>query len=93
MVVKEIMLDNACIKIDSYKEEMVNGLQQISIVFSVTSEEYHDIAVLLYKGTFHVKVPERDLSFTGTINNYSTSITNLYEKGQVGEYKLSLIEE
>lgn len=91
-MVKEVMLDNTLIQVNRYEEEKVNGLHQISIDFDVTSEEYHDIATLLYKGTFDVSVPELDLSFKGTINKYSTSITNLYDKGQVGEYKLSLLE-
>ena len=90
--IKEIILDNTLIKVSQYTEEKVNGLHQISIVFDVTSEEYHDIATLLYKGTFEVTIPDSLLFFKGTITNYSTSITNLYEKGQVGEYKLSLLE-
>lgn len=90
--VKEIILDGTVIKVNHYNREKVNDLHLISIVFYVTSEEYHDIAVLLYKGTFDVKVPKQDLSFKGSIHQYSTSITNLYEKGQVGEYKLSLLE-
>jgi hypothetical protein len=50
------------------------------------------ILLHLYKGTFHVNVPEEDLDFQGTIHQYSTSFTNLYEKGQVGDFSLSLIE-
>lgn len=91
-IVNEIILDNMLIKVNHYEQEIVNGLQQISIVFNVTSEEYHDIATLLYKGTFEVTVPDAVLFFRGTIHKYSTSITNLYEKGEVGEYKLSLLE-
>ncbi|SDO01649.1 Protein of unknown function [Psychrobacillus sp. OK028] len=90
--VKEIILDNTLIKLNHYEEQKVNGLHQISIVFNVTSEEYHDIATLLYKGTFEVTVPDSLLFFRATITKYSTSITNLYERGQVGEYKLSLME-
>ena len=90
--VNEIILDNTLIKVNHYEQEIINGLHQISIVFNVTSEEYHDIATLLYKGTFEVTIPDLVLFFRGTINKYSTSITNLYEKGQVGEYKLSLLE-
>lgn len=92
-MVKEIILDNTLIKVNHYEEEKVNGLHQISVVFDVTSEDYHDIATLLYRGTFEVTVPEAVLFFRGTIINYSTSITNLYEEGQVGEYKLSLLEK
>ncbi|MFJ7827572.1 DUF3219 family protein [Psychrobacillus sp. NPDC096623] len=88
-----MILDNTLIKVNHYEEEKVNGLYQISVVFNVTSEDYHDIATLLYKGKFDVTVPETGIFFRGTIQKYSTSITNLYEKGQVGEYKLSLLEK
>ena len=87
------MLDDRLIQLGSYEEERVDGLYKVSVVFDVTSEEYHDIATLLYNGTFDVKIPEKDLKFRGTIYNYSTSITNLYEKDQVGEYRLTLVEE
>ncbi|WP_338379219.1 DUF3219 family protein, partial [Enterococcus faecium] len=56
------------------------------------SEEYHDTAMLLYRETFDVIVPERNLSFRGRITNYSTSITNLYIKGKVGDYQLTFTE-
>jgi len=91
-MVKEIILDNRLIKVNHYEQSTVNELHQISIVFDVTSEDYHDIATLLYKGTFEVTVPDSVLFFRATIINYSTSITNLYEEGQVGEYKLTLRE-
>ncbi|ERN51394.1 DUF3219 family protein [Alkalihalophilus marmarensis] len=89
---KEIILNQTVIKVQSFKERKVNNIHEISVVFHVTSEEYHDIATLLYQGTFDVKVPERGLSFRGSIVQYSTSITNLYEKGQVGNYSLTLLE-
>ena len=92
LLVKEIYLNERVIPIEHYNEEQVDGLQKIHIQFKVTSEEYHDIAVLLYEGTFDVKVPERNLVFRGTIHHYSTSVTNLYEKGQVADYKLTLME-
>jgi Protein of unknown function (DUF3219) len=88
----EIQLDHTPIKVYTYNEEMIDGLHQISVEFKVTSEDYHDLATLLYKGTFDVKVPSRNVAFTGKIIQYSTSITNLYEKGQVGDYRLSLLE-
>ena len=91
-LVKEIFLNNTLINVVHYEDEKVDGLNKISIDFSVTSEEYHDITTLLYNGTFDVKVPERDLTFRGTIQQYSTSFTNLYVKGQVGNFKLSLLE-
>lgn len=91
-MVKEIILNNTLIKVHSFEERKVNNSTEISVGFEVTSEAYHDIATLLYQGTFDVKVPERALSFRGTIKQYSTSITNLYEKGQVGDYSLTLFE-
>ncbi|WP_019392539.1 DUF3219 family protein [Priestia filamentosa] len=91
-MVREIILNNTLIKVHSFEERKVNNFHEISVGFKVTSEAYHDIAMLLYRGTFDVKVPERSLSFRGTIEQYSTSITNLYEKGQVGDYSLTLLE-
>ncbi|WP_404328202.1 DUF3219 family protein [Mesobacillus maritimus] len=91
-MVTEIQLDKTPITVYTYNEEMINGLHKISVEFKVTSEDYHDVATLLYKGIFEVKVPSRSLAFTGKIIKYSTSITNLYEKGQVGDYRISLLE-
>ncbi|WP_456279012.1 DUF3219 family protein [Bacillus sp. AK128] len=91
-MVKEILLNNLPIKINSYSEDNIDGLIMISVMFNVTSDDYHDITTLLYKGTFEVKVPEKDLIFQGSIRQYSTSFTNLYEKDQVGVFSLSLLE-
>lgn len=79
-MVSQLILDDRVIQVSSYEEEKVNGRYKVSVIFDVTSEEYHDIATLLYNGTFDVKIPEKALMFRGTIYNYSTSITNLYEK-------------
>jgi len=91
-LVKEIVLNDTVIQLENYKEETVNDLRKVVLDFKVTSEDYHDIAVLLYEGTFDVKVPDRNLSFRGTIQQYSTSITNLYDKGEVGDYHVCLLE-
>ncbi|MGE7666783.1 DUF3219 family protein [Ureibacillus composti] len=91
-MVKEIVLNDTVIQLENYKEETVNDLRKVELDFKVTSEDYHDIAVLLYEGTFNVKVPERNLAFRGKIQQYSTSITNLYEKGEVGDYHVCLLE-
>ncbi|MEK3886159.1 DUF3219 family protein [Bacillus sp. FSL K6-3431] len=90
---KELILNDTIINVSNYKEEKVNNLYKVSVEFKVTSDEYHDVTTLLYEGVFDVRIPERDLSFRGIIHNYSTSITNLYKKGQVGEFKLVLLEE
>lgn len=87
-----MILDDRTIQLTNCEEEKVNGLYKVSVEFDVTSEEYHDVATLLYKGTFDVKIPEKDIAFRGTIHNYSTSITNLYNEGEVGQYKLTLLE-
>ncbi|WP_338452901.1 DUF3219 family protein [Niallia oryzisoli] len=92
-MVNEIILNNTLIKVYSFEHRKVNQLHEISVSFEVTSEEYHDITTLLYEGTFDVKVPERELSFRGTIQQYFTSISNLYEEGQVGDFSLTLLEE
>ena len=91
-MVKEILLNNTSIRVNRYEQRKVNDVHEISVGFEVKSEEYHDIATLLYEGTFHVSVPEKDLSFRGSIGQYSTSLTNLYEEGQVGEYSLTLLQ-
>ena len=67
LLVKEIVLNETSIIVYKYEEEIEDHLHKISVQFKVTSEEYHDITTLLYKGTFDVKVPERDLSFRASI--------------------------
>ncbi|MBT2755189.1 DUF3219 family protein [Mesobacillus foraminis] len=87
-----IILDDTLIPVDEYLEEKINGLRRISVKFKVTSGDYHDITTLLYKGTFLVKVSNTEESFKASIDQYSTSITNLYEKGNIGVFSLSLLE-
>ena len=93
ILVNEIILNNYRISVKEYEEKQTKDGDLISVTFDVTSEDYHDVTTLLYEGTFHVKIPERNREFQGTIQEYSTSITNLYEKGNVGEFKLSLLEK
>ena len=66
---------------------------KVGFGFLVKHEEYHDITTLLYKNDFTVTIPKEDITFPATISNYSTSITNLYEKDAVGEFKLELSEK
>ncbi|MBB5181363.1 hypothetical protein HNQ44_002828 [Planomicrobium koreense] len=75
---------------DSASQEL---RRKIIFDFKVTSENYHDVAVLLYEMEFHVRIPEKDLDFQASISNYSTSVTNLYLDGQVADYHLELIEK
>lgn len=91
-MISEIHLNQTPIKVYSFKEEERDGLHKISVSFKVTSEAYHDIATLLYHEVFDVYVPERKLHFKGRITNYHTSITNLYQRGQVGDYHVTFME-
>ncbi|PYF07324.1 DUF3219 family protein [Ureibacillus chungkukjangi] len=91
-MVNKITLNDTVIGIEKYEEVTISGLHKIIIDFKVTSEDYHDISTLLYEGIFNISVPEKGLSFKGAIQEYSTSITNLYENGQVGDYHVSLLE-
>jgi hypothetical protein len=92
-MVKEIKLNDTVIHVKSYKEELQDGLHSITVVFNVGNEDYHAITTLLYKNDFRVAVPEKQLSFEAAIQQYSTSVTNLYEKGNIGEFTLTLLEK
>lgn len=91
-MVNKIILNDTPIHVDNFKEDKNGGLNRICVNFKVTSKDYHAITTLLYKRQFNVKVSERGLTFRGEIQEYSTSITNLYEKGKVGDFKLCLRE-
>lgn len=91
-LVNEIILNETPIRVESYKEEKNEGLYDICVDFKVTSDDYHAMTTLLYEGEFDVKVPEKEWAFRGRIQQYATSITNLYIEGQVGDYHLCLRE-
>lgn len=67
--------------------------RKISFDFKVPSEEYPDIAVLLYKMNFRIRIPAQELDFNASITDYSTSITDLYKPNQVADYHLELMEQ
>ncbi len=50
----ELYLNDQLIQVDKFKEDTVNDLRKIWFEFRVTNEDYHDIATLLYEGTFDV---------------------------------------
>lgn len=83
----------------NFKEQLIEGdtsnqkKRKISFDFKVTSEEYHDVAVLLYEMNFRIRIPAQELEFNASISNYSTSITDLYKPGQVADYYLELVEQ
>ncbi|MFT4414287.1 DUF3219 family protein [Fredinandcohnia humi] len=91
-MINNIILDDTTINVSNYHEVMENGLHKITVDFKVTSEEYHGVTTLLYRGIFDLQVPERGISCKVTIKEYFTSITNLYEVGQVGNFTLTLLE-
>ncbi|MDJ0331265.1 DUF3219 family protein [Planococcus sp. S3-L1] len=67
--------------------------RKISFDFKVTSEDYHDIAVLLYQLNFRIRIPAQEWDFNASIIDYSTSITDLYKPNQVADYHLELLEQ
>lgn len=89
-MVKFIKLNNQKLKIKQYKEN--SDGTKINIIFDLKSEDYHDITSLLYKGRFHIEVPEKNKVFTGDIINYFTDRTNLYEDNQTAEYNITFKE-
>ena len=96
---EKVILNDVTLSVTDFYEGTVvdkttgKELRIVGFDFKVTSSEYHDITTLLYKNDFQVEVPEKEIKFQATIRNYSTSLTNLYEKNQVGDYKLELIEQ
>ncbi|MBO0992576.1 DUF3219 family protein [Bacillus sp. SD088] len=91
-MVSKIILNHTIINVDQYKENWQDGLLNIKINFKVTSENYHDIATLLYERIFDIEVPEKGITFRGAIQEYYTSMDNLYKEGEVGDYYVSLFE-
>jgi Protein of unknown function (DUF3219) len=98
-MVNEVILNDYTLKVTDYNEEVVknektgNELKKISFDFKVRGgDEYHDVTSLLYKNTFDVKVPEKNLEFRGTIHNYYTSRGNFSDENVVADFKLELIE-
>jgi hypothetical protein len=91
VLVKEIVLDGFPIEIRKFEHSREHGLRIVSVEFPVTSERYHDVTTLLYKGEFDINISGYP-SFRGKVVEYSTSVTNLYESGQVGQFKLALLE-
>lgn len=94
---KKVIIDELTIEAQNLWKENVtrNGknLIKIGFDFKVNSKEYHDVTTLLYKNDFNVVIPDFNLNFQATISNYSTSITNLHEENNVGDFKLVLIEK
>ncbi|MBT2581433.1 DUF3219 family protein [Planococcus sp. ISL-109] len=69
-----------------------DGRRHVVCDFKVTSDAYHDIAVLLYEMNFHVRIPHGNLAFDASISNYFTDTTNLYKGNEVADYHVELTE-
>lgn len=87
-----IVLDDITLDVKELRRDVAEGT--VYIEFDVTSEDYHNLASHLYKEEFLVRLPgNNNEEFKARIVNYSTSLDNLYEEDQVGEYRITLKEE
>ena len=97
-MVNEVILDDFSLKVTDFEQGVSTNssgkkAKTIRFDFEVRGgNEYHDVTVHLYKNTFDVKIPELDLSFRGTINNYSTSRTDFTDENSSSLFSLELIE-
>ncbi|GAA0479833.1 YkvR family protein [Salinibacillus aidingensis] len=93
----EIILDDLRIQAEYLQHEWIlkedKRLRKVIFDFKVTSDDYHQVTTKLYENDFTVKIPDENLQFQASISTYSTSITNLYHEGEVGDYHLELIEQ
>ncbi|WP_434401227.1 YkvR family protein [Planococcus sp. 11815] len=88
-----IQLNGRRIETDQLElRSLTDGRRQISCDFKVTSDAYHDIAVLLYEMNFRVALPAKGQEFDAAISNYFTDTTNLYKGNEVADYHLELTE-
>ncbi|MGM0898497.1 MAG: DUF3219 family protein [Bacillota bacterium] len=88
-----IQLNGRKIETDQLElHHLEDGRRHISCDFKVTSDTYHDIAVLLYEMNFRVGLPAEGQEFDASISNYFTDTTNLYKGNEVADYHLELTE-
>jgi len=97
-LISQIFLNSTPIEVDDFSHSTIPDkkshdlLRVIAVDFKVSSKDYHDITALLYKNDFNIIIPGKNIEFRGHILNYSTSITDLYQEDQVGDFHLELIE-
>ncbi|GAA0453810.1 DUF3219 family protein [Alkalibacillus silvisoli] len=93
----KVMINNETIEAVTFEEETVDVAGEVKKLikfdFKVKHEDYHDITTLLYKNDFQVSVPDQSINMNATIYNYSTSLTNLYKEGAIGDFHLELIDK
>lgn len=87
---KTLRLNNVTLEMAAYQEES-EPKRKIAFTLNVTSETYHDIAVLLYEKRLMSRFRNAILP-SGEMTNYSTSLTNLYEPGAVSEFYIEITE-
>lgn len=93
-----VMINDTRIHAFDYEEELLIDQKSkkehrvSKFFFHVTSAAYHEITTLLYTNNFRIEVAETKRIMKAEIAAYSTSITNLYEENEVGEFYLELIE-
>ena len=84
-----IMLDDLTLDVKELIRDTEAG--EVRITFDVASEDYHHLSEHLYQEEFKVRIPgNNNEEFDGKIVNFSTSLDNLYEEDNVGEYKITL---
>lgn len=93
MMTKRILINDYPIEAEELEVSIKSAQKKVSLVFQVTHTDYHDITTLLYQNDFMVDIPEQQLRFPAMIQNYSTSIDNLYQENTVGIFRLELIEK
>lgn len=93
MMTKRILINDYPIETEVLEVSIKSAQKKVSLVFQVTHADYHDITTLLYQNDFTVDIPEQQLRFPAVIQNYSTSIDNLYQENAVGIFRLELTEK
>ena len=97
-MIKEVILNDFVLNVTDFKDGTVKTkteeyLKTISFNFKVRGgNEYHEVTSHLYNTTFDVKIPERDLTFRGTISNYFTSRNDFTDENSVADFSLELTE-
>lgn len=92
IIINNYSIDGENLTVDTEKISD-REFRKISFNFKVENKDYHAITTLLYTNDFTVEIPAKNIAFRATIYSYATSVTNLYEEGAVGNFKLALIEK
>lgn len=91
--INDLIIDD----VSNFRQQVLDsengGRRLIQFDFKVHSDDYHRITTELYKNEFLVRVPEYNLEFNAVIQNYYTSITDLYVEDAIGEFSLALVEK